>query len=33
MKHSFLVLRAKFIALCFFITALFSASAMLTVVV
>ena len=27
MKHSFLVLRAKFIALCFFITALFSASA------
>ena len=26
MKHSFLVLRAKFIALCFFITALFSAS-------
>ena len=27
MKHSFLVLRAKFIGLCFFITALFSASA------
>ena len=27
MKHSFLVLRVKFIALCFFITALFSMSA------